>query len=102
MLIIFILFGIAKTFAQIAHDKNRNRYLWGTIGVLSYYLTQIIAGIIIALVIPEWLENTGIVMAINLISGFSGVGIAYFILNKLSDPTEELEADDDLLDSKLE
>ena len=39
MLSIFILVSAATAFARLALDKNRNRYLWGAIGVVSYFLT---------------------------------------------------------------
>ena len=98
MLTIFIFIGIAMTFSRKAYDKDRNRYVWGTIGVVSYFLLQIIAGGIIALVKPEWLTEQAIVTVIGLVTGFAGVGVAYYILHKLPDPTEETVENSGLLD----
>jgi predicted Na+-dependent transporter len=98
MLSIFIFFGIASTFSRKAFDKNRNRYVWGTIGVVSYFLLQILAGIVIALVKPEWLDEQVIVTVAGLITGFAGVGAAYYILHKLPDPTEVAAENSGLLD----
>ncbi len=101
MLGIFILVGIATTLARKAFDKDRNRYLWGAIGVVSYYLFQLVAGIFIAFIEPEWLQNQGIVLGLGLGFGFIGVGIAYYILHKLPNPTEVEDSENDLLDAPL-
>ena len=102
MLTIVIFVGIASSFSRKAHDKNRNRYLWGTIGIVSYFLLQVLAGIIMALIDPKLLENQVIVTIAGLVTGFAGVGLAYYILHKLPDPTEVVEAtDNNLLDSNL-
>ncbi|MBL7816317.1 MAG: hypothetical protein JNL70_14955 [Saprospiraceae bacterium] len=97
MLSIFILAGIATTFARTAFGKDRSRFVWGFIGVASYFLMQVVAGIVIRFINPDWLTNQGILIGVSLLSGFIGVGIAYYILYNLSDPIEETDAD--LLDS---
>ncbi len=103
MLSIFMFVTIATTFSRKAYDKDLNRYLWGTIGILSYFAMQIIAGVIIALTIPDLLNEQGALIAIDLCSGLIGVGIAYFILNRIPDPNDPARVgnDDDLLDSNL-
>jgi hypothetical protein len=101
MLTIFLFIGIATMFSRKAFDKDRNRYLWGTIGVLSYFLTQFVAGVIVNLINPELLVNKASLYIISMLSGFSGVGIAYTILNRLPDLAEESLADDNILDSQL-
>lgn len=101
MLSIFILISIATMFSRKAFEKNRNRYGWGTIGVVTFFAAQLIAGVVIALIKPEWLENQGIVTVAGLISGSLGVGVAYYILYKLPDPTEIVGTDSNLLDSDL-
>jgi protein-S-isoprenylcysteine O-methyltransferase Ste14 len=98
MLSIFIFLGIATTFARKAYDKNRNRYVWGTIGVVSYFVLQLFAGSLLAVTKPEWLENQAMVTVIGLVTGFAGVGVAYYILNKLPDPTEVEAENSGLLD----
>jgi hypothetical protein len=102
MLVIFILIGIVTTFSRLAFDKNLNRYLWGTIGVVSYYLAQYIGGFIINSINPEILQDKGALIGIALLLGFTGVGIAYFILYKMPDPNETSVDDSDLLDNKIE
>lgn len=102
MLSIFILVSAATTFARLAHDKNRNRYLWGTIGVVSYFLTQIIVGIVIGLINPELLQETVFINITGVACGFMGIGIAYYILKTLPDPTEEVTSNPNLLDSNLD
>jgi uncharacterized membrane protein len=101
MLTIFLFIGIASAFARLAFDKERNRVFWGVTGVVSYFLTQFIAGMIIVLINPELLTDGTIVMILNLVFGFLGVGIAYFILNRLPDLREVQDTDTDLLDSNL-
>ncbi len=101
MLSIFILISIASAFSRKAHDKNRNRYGWGTIGVVTFLASQFIGGIIVALINAKLLEDNTIVTVIGLVSGIIGTGTAYYILHKLPDPTEVIETDGDLLDSNL-
>ena len=101
MLSIFILFSIASAFSRKAHDKNRNRYGWGTIGVVTFFGSQFIGGIIVALINADLLNDQGTVTIIGLISGIIGTGTAYYVLHKLPDPTEIVETDSDLLDSNL-
>jgi uncharacterized membrane protein YfcA len=98
MLSIFIFLGIAMSFSRKAYDKDRNRYVWAAIGVVSYFLLQILAGVVIALVKPEWLDKQAIVSVVGLITGFMGVGVAYYILENLPDATEKETENSDLLD----
>ncbi len=102
MLSIFILVGIAKIFAQLAHDKNRNSYLWGAIGVASFYLTQVIIGVIMAIVNPELLEDNLTTSAVGVICGFLGVFVTYYVLKSQRDTTKEIVLNPDLLDSNLD
>jgi hypothetical protein len=95
---IFLLISIATSFSRKAYDKDRNRYLWAAIGILSFFIMQAVAGIIIGLVYPELLEQNGWMMAISYASGFAGIGTAWYILNKLPDPQA---ADNSLLDANL-
>ena len=91
-----------QTCALPIYDKNRNRYLWGTIGVVSYFLTQIIVGVLIGLVKPELLEDNVTINILGMVCGFIGMGVAYYILKTLPDPIEEVTSNPDLLDSHLD
>jgi drug/metabolite transporter (DMT)-like permease len=102
MLIIVILVAIATTFSKLAFDKNLNRYLWGTIGVVSYFLAQFLGGIIISAINPEILQDSGANIGYALLLGFIGVGIAYFFLHKMPYPDDTIVDDSDLLDDKIE
>jgi drug/metabolite transporter (DMT)-like permease len=102
MLSIFLFIGIGSTFARKAFDKDRSRGLWATIGIISYFLMQFVAGVFIFMMMPELLSDDASVLILNLVTGFGGVGIAYYILHRLPDLREEIQAiDDDLLDSNL-
>ncbi len=102
MLSIFIMIGVAMSFARLAHDKDRNRYVWGAIGVVSYFVAQLIAGMVIGLTKPELLQNRGSLSIISIVAGLIGVGIAFFILKRMPNPTEALAAGNDLLDTKID
>ena len=102
MLSIFLLIFIGTSFSKLAFDKNLNRYVWGTIGIASYFITQLIAGLIIGVTNPELLSDRGSVTIIGLITGFMGVGIAYFILHRMPVKQENISFDGDLLDSKMD
>jgi hypothetical protein len=102
MLSIFMLISVATTFARIAHDKDLNRYMWGTIGVLSYFIMQIIFGVVFVIFSPELVQNRGAGIILELGGGLSGVGIAYYILKKMPNPNDSPPpASGDLLDSDL-
>jgi hypothetical protein len=102
MIAIVIIIAVATTFSRLAFDKNLNRYLWGTIGVVSYYLAQFIGGHILNMINPELLQDSGALIGYALLFGFMGVGIAYFILYKMPDSNETIVDESDLLDNKLE
>jgi hypothetical protein len=102
MLAIFMLISVATTFARIAHDKDFNRFIWGAIGVSSYFIMQVVVGIIVIITMPKLYENTGAKIALDLGSGLLGVSIAYFILKNLHNPNDTPPpASGDLLDSDL-
>jgi peptidoglycan biosynthesis protein MviN/MurJ (putative lipid II flippase) len=101
MLSIFVLIGVATSFARIAFDKNLNRGLWGTIGVLSYFVSQFVITLIIASVSPEtMLDNTNRIVY-SLLSGIAGVAIAYVVLQRMPDGKDESQNDSNLLDGDI-
>ena len=102
MIGIFLLIYIATSFSKLAFDKNLNRYVWGTIGVASYFISQVISGLIISEINPELLNGSGSVTIIGLITGLMGVGIAYLILQRMPEKQDILSFDRDLLDGKMD
>jgi hypothetical protein len=102
MLSIIMLITVATTFSRVAYDKDLNRYLWGTIGVLSYFSMQIIAGVVCIIFMPELLQNKIITTILDLSMGLLGVTIAYQILIRRPNPNDTPPpASGDLLDSDL-
>jgi hypothetical protein len=101
MLSIFVLIGVATSFARIAFDKNLNRGLWGTIGVLSYFVSQFVITLIIAAVSPETMADSTNGVVYSLLSGFAGVTIAYIILQRIPDGKDENDNNTNLLDGDI-
>jgi hypothetical protein len=99
MLSIFIAVGIAYAFARKASDKNRNPYVWGVIGMVNFFAAQIVV-VFVAFVKPKWFDSS-VVKMIGLMLCFLVVGVAYYMLHKLPEPTKTVETDSDLLDSNL-
>ena len=103
MLGILLLFWIGRSFYKFAKDNGLNHILWVIISIASYYTAQFLVGIVIAFIDPSLLDNYGAIMLIGLISGFSGVGIAYLSMknaakNKVSSTSDSDILDEDLLD----
>jgi peptidoglycan/LPS O-acetylase OafA/YrhL len=101
IIVIVILVSIALTFSKLAHSKNLNRYLWGFIGVISYYIAQLLAGVFIAIFSKDLKNNQEAILVIGVLAGLLGVGIAYFILQKMPDSEEIKHNRKDLLDSNF-
>jgi uncharacterized membrane protein (DUF106 family) len=57
MIGIAILIGIGSIFFKKAKAHELNRILWSIIGVGSYFVSQLIAGVIIGLFSSELLDN---------------------------------------------
>lgn len=101
IIVLIILVSIATTFSNLAHLKNLNRYLWGFIGVISYYLAQLLAGISIAIFSKDLKNNHEAMMIIGILAGLLGIGLAYFTLQKMPDAEEIRHNQKDLLDSNF-
>jgi ABC-type uncharacterized transport system permease subunit len=96
-----ILVSIALTFSNLAYSKNLNRYVWGFIGVISYYVAQLLAGIFIAFFSKNLKKDQEALFIIGILAGCLGVGIAYFILQKMPDAEVTKHNRKDLLDSNF-
>jgi Na+/proline symporter len=101
IIVIIILVSIALTFSNLAHSKNLNRYLWGFIGIISYYIAQLLAGVLIVLFSKDLKNNHEAMSVIGILAGLLGVAIAYFILHKMPDAEEIRHNRKDLLDSNF-
>jgi peptidoglycan/LPS O-acetylase OafA/YrhL len=101
VIVIIILVSIALTFSNLAHSKNLNRYLWGFIGVISYYIAQLLAGIFIAFFSSNLKNDQEALFIIGILAGCLGVGIAYFTLQKMPNAEEIRHNRKDLLDSNF-
>jgi ABC-type transport system involved in multi-copper enzyme maturation permease subunit len=99
IIVIIILVSIALIFSNLAHSKNLNRYVWGFIGVISYYVAQLLAGIFIAFFSKSLKNNQEALFIIGILAGCLGVGIAYFILLRMPNVEETQHNRKDLLDS---
>ena len=102
IIVLIILVSITSTFSNLAHSKNLNRYLWGFIGVISYYLAQLLAGLMIALFSDELKKSQEAISIIGILSGLLGIGLAYFILHKMPNAEELSFNRKDLLDSNMD
>jgi peptidoglycan/LPS O-acetylase OafA/YrhL len=101
IIVIVLLVSIALTFSNLAHSKNLNRYVWGFIGVISYYVAQLLAGIFIAFFSKNLKTNQEALFIIGILAGCLGVGIAYFTLQKMPDAEDTRHNRKDLLDSNF-
>ncbi len=103
MLEIGIIVGGGFAFYKYAKEHNLLAWLWAIIPALAYFAGAFVAGIIIALVAPEILNEQILLTVIALFSGALFVGIAYFIMTKVASNKQQNQDSfqSDLLDDEM-
>lgn len=98
MLGIALIFFMGKWMYKLAEEFGKNKWLFAVLGVVSFYATQFVLGIILALAMGDSFFEIS-EMALNLIGigvGFAGVWIFRSILKSswkkeaLRSPSTEL------------
>lgn len=100
MLEILIMIGVVQKFAEVANSNGRNKYIWGTIGAVSYYGPVLLMSIVIlpslcrAGYLPFVTEDNVFVVSIlaNLASGILCCYLAYLLLKSLASRSATLLA----------
>ena len=103
MLEIIVVIAVVKAFASLAQSKNRNKFVWGTIGALSYYIPVLTMGLVLfpilvqAGLLPFVTQNNAVLVNIglNLVAGILCCTLAYVLLKSLPDAHDYMGADYD-------
>lgn len=88
MLGLIIVFFIARGFYRLAQKHERNQWLFGILGVVIFYISQIAAGFIIGFIAAatnneQIFEGPNLVLGlIGLPIGFIATGVTYYLLKK--------------------
>lgn len=76
MLGLIIIFWIGKYYYKLAEEYNKSKWGYAIIGVLSYYTGSFIAGVVIAIVAPSFIDTASSI-ALSLIALPLGLLAAY-------------------------
>ncbi|WP_367391937.1 hypothetical protein [Lewinella sp. LCG006] len=100
-----IIIAIIIAFANKAGELGLNKFLWGAIGFAAYFLTQFVAGIILALVydmMGKSIENLS-EMALNFVGIIVGAICAYIAYQQMPKyaQKDQQTLEDDLLDEDM-
>jgi hypothetical protein len=102
MIELLIVIAVVKIFAKTATSKNRNKFMWGAIGAVSYYGPVAITGFVI---LPEMVasgqatfNNQFQVIGLLILVGAACCAIAYAVLKQLP---KLASLSDDVIDQGL-
>jgi uncharacterized membrane protein YeaQ/YmgE (transglycosylase-associated protein family) len=98
-MIVLLVIGIL--FYNYAKRNNINKAVWVIVGLLSYFVPQLIVGVIIGLVAPQMVNDKGMLTIIGIAVGAIGAIIAYQIMVNYAKKEKIKVVDDSLLDSDL-
>lgn len=99
-MIVLIIIGVL--FYNYANSNNINKVLWVIVGLLSYFVPQLIVGVIIGLIAPQMVNDTVSLTIIGIAVGIIGAIIAYQVMVSYSKKEKIIPVDDSLLDSDLD
>lgn len=87
MLGIFFIYWVGKSFHTLAGEHNRNKWLWAILGLVTFYASQLIFGIIYFIVadIYEDPENETLLNLLGVvIGGLCTYGLYVFLKSRWS------------------
>jgi uncharacterized membrane protein YccC len=100
-----VIIAIIIAFANKAGELGLNKFLWGAIGFAAYFLTQFVAGVIMALVFDMMGQNIEDVseMALNFVGIIIGAICAYIAYQQMPKYAQKDQhaLEDDLLDEDM-
>lgn len=92
MLGIIILIFVLRSLGMRAHDKGQNRYVYWGIGLVVWFGSQFIFGMIAGMIWPEmFLDNSGddmLFIGLGIIVSAISIGILYYYVDRMPDPDD--------------
>lgn len=98
-MVAIILIGYA--FRQLAFDRKRNEWLWVILSIVTYFLAQVLIGLIIALIKPDMLKNEMGINILGWIGGLLATFVLYMYLKNLPEKEDKILDNNDLLDDNF-
>ncbi len=98
-MIVLIIIGVV--FYNFAKSNKINKAAWVIIGLVSYFVPQLLVGIVIGFTAPQMINERGALTIIGIAVGLIGAVIAYQVMVNYAKKAKIKEVDDSLLDSEL-
>jgi len=99
-MIVLLIIGIV--FYNYANRNNINKAIWVIVGLASYFVPQLIVGVVIGLTNPQMLNERGVITIIGIAVGIVGAMIGYQIMVNYAKKEKEKIVDDNLIDSDFD
>lgn len=105
MLGLLPLYFIGKYFSELAHEHNRSRWLYAVLGIVVFFASQFLAGIILGIILLA--SDSGFTgkmdLGMNILGIVVGIGSAwlfYYLLKRawVKNPRSQRAENSDLLD----
>ncbi len=83
MLGIFLIYWIGRKFYDLAFLHHRSQWGWAIFGIIIYFVSQIIFGMLIGIVAPNLLNDTGGSFVVNILGIGIGLGVWFIVFKFL-------------------
>ena len=80
ILLILLVVGLFSAFYKLADSHDRNGWIYGGIGPVTWFGTQFIAGILIGITAPQLLSDSMNVLIIGMGTGLVGTIVCYMLI----------------------
>lgn len=103
MLGLIPLYFIGKYFSELAHEHNRSRWGFAILGIVVYFASQFILGLLlgIAMVATDTEMTSGMEIGLNLggiVLGLGAIWLFYYLLKRSWEKKRTQQSDSQLLD----
>ena len=99
-MIVLLIIGVV--FYNYANRNNINKGAWVLVGLASYFVPQLIAGVVIGISNPQMLNERGALTIIGIAVGAVGAIIGYQIMVNYAKKEKQKIVDDNLIDSDFD
>jgi len=101
MLILALIIGACIRFHNFARDNGLSKWLWAFMPLIGYLASVVLAVVILFLIDPSLIDNTGAVLIGEVLSAATGIGVPYLLMTAAAKRAESTIEDGDILDNDL-
>ena len=80
IVLVLLIVGLFAAFYKLADSHDRNGWIYGGIGPVTWFGTQFIAGILIGITAPQLLSDSMNVLIIGMGTGLVGTIVCYMLI----------------------